>query len=114
MQPYLDRARDSIGQPVSTAEPWHVWLAHPDLVKVWGRERPLPQGDLRRYYELAIDGIAESGIAVEYRCHIAGAVRERERVRVQKHHLVLEPDRVARGGVEGSAQFLGRGRRPPG
>jgi histidinol-phosphatase (PHP family) len=40
-------------------------LAHPDLVKVWGPERPLPQGDLRRYYELAIDGIAESGIAVE-------------------------------------------------
>ncbi len=40
-------------------------LAHPDLVKVWGRGRPLPEGDLRRYYELAIDGIAESGIAVE-------------------------------------------------
>jgi histidinol-phosphatase (PHP family) len=40
-------------------------LAHPDLVKVWGRERPLPEGDLRRFYELAIDGIAESGIAVE-------------------------------------------------
>jgi histidinol-phosphatase (PHP family) len=40
-------------------------LAHPDLVKVWGRERPFPDGDLRRYYELAIDGIAESGIAVE-------------------------------------------------
>lgn len=40
-------------------------LAHPDLVKVWGRERPLPEGDLRRYYELAMDGIAESGIAVE-------------------------------------------------
>ena len=40
-------------------------LAHPDLVKVWGKERPLPEGDLRRYYELAIDGIAESGIAVE-------------------------------------------------
>jgi histidinol-phosphatase (PHP family) len=40
-------------------------LAHPDLVKVWGRERPLPDGDLRRYYELAIDGIAESGIAIE-------------------------------------------------
>ena len=28
---YLDRARDSIGQPVGTAEPWHVWLAHPEL-----------------------------------------------------------------------------------
>jgi histidinol-phosphatase (PHP family) len=40
-------------------------LAHPDLVKVWGRSRPLPEGDLRRYYELAIPGIAESGIAVE-------------------------------------------------
>jgi histidinol-phosphatase (PHP family) len=40
-------------------------LAHPDLVKVWGAERPRPQGDLRRYYELAIEGIVESGIAVE-------------------------------------------------
>ena len=43
-------------------------LAHPDLVKIWGTthpERPLPEGDLRRYYELAIDGIAESGIAIE-------------------------------------------------
>lgn len=40
-------------------------LAHPDLVKVWGPERPRPEGDLRRYYELAMEGIAESGIAVE-------------------------------------------------
>ena len=40
-------------------------LAHPDLVKVWGRERPVPEGDLRFYYELAMEGIAESGIAVE-------------------------------------------------
>jgi histidinol-phosphatase (PHP family) len=40
-------------------------LAHPDLVKVWGPERPRPEGDLRRYYELAIDGIARSEIAVE-------------------------------------------------
>jgi histidinol-phosphatase (PHP family) len=40
-------------------------LAHPDLVKVWGGERPRPDGDLRRFYELAIEGIAESGIAVE-------------------------------------------------
>ncbi len=28
---YLDRAREQIGQPVSTAEPWHVWLKHPQL-----------------------------------------------------------------------------------
>ncbi len=40
-------------------------LAHPDLVKVWGDERPRPQGELRRYYELAIEGIAEGGVAVE-------------------------------------------------
>ncbi len=40
-------------------------LAHPDLVKVWGADRPQPEGDLRRFYELAMDGIAESQIAVE-------------------------------------------------
>lgn len=40
-------------------------LAHPDLVKVWGRDRPRPDGDLRRFYELAVEGIAESGVAVE-------------------------------------------------
>lgn len=40
-------------------------LAHPDLVKVWGPERPTPAGDLRRYYEPAIEAIAETGIAVE-------------------------------------------------
>lgn len=40
-------------------------LAHPDLVKVWGRDRPLPTGDLRRFYEPAVEAIAESGIAVE-------------------------------------------------
>ncbi len=40
-------------------------LAHPDLVKVWGNERPVPEGDLRRYYEPAVEAIAESGIAVE-------------------------------------------------
>jgi histidinol-phosphatase (PHP family) len=40
-------------------------LAHPDLIKIWGDQRPRPEGDLRRFYELAIEGIAESGIAVE-------------------------------------------------
>jgi histidinol-phosphatase (PHP family) len=40
-------------------------LAHPDLVKYWGETARRPEGDLRRYYQLAIDGIAESGIAVE-------------------------------------------------
>ena len=40
-------------------------LAHPDLVKHWGRERPWPEKDLRFYYDLAMEQIAASGIAVE-------------------------------------------------
>jgi histidinol-phosphatase (PHP family) len=40
-------------------------LAHPDLVKHWGRERPWPERDPRYFYEIAMEGIAESGIAVE-------------------------------------------------
>jgi len=40
-------------------------LAHPDLVKVWGGRVPQPGGDLRRFYELAMDGIAESDVAIE-------------------------------------------------
>jgi len=58
-------------------------LAHPDLVKVWSPAHPTgptrsagptgpthpagrrPEGDLRRYYELAMEGIAESAIAIE-------------------------------------------------
>jgi histidinol-phosphatase (PHP family) len=40
-------------------------LAHPDLVKMWGGRRPRPEGDLRRFYERAMDGIVESGVAVE-------------------------------------------------
>lgn len=40
-------------------------LAHPDLVKVWGRDRPLPEGDLRRFYEPAVEAILEGGSAVE-------------------------------------------------
>ncbi len=40
-------------------------LSHPDLVKVWGAERPVPGGDLRRFYDLAMDGIAESDVAIE-------------------------------------------------
>jgi histidinol-phosphatase (PHP family) len=40
-------------------------LAHPDLVKVWGRDRPLPEGDLRRFYEPAVEAILAGGSAVE-------------------------------------------------
>ncbi len=30
---YIRRVRAQVGMPVSTAEPWHVWLKHPELVK---------------------------------------------------------------------------------
>ena len=40
-------------------------LAHPDLVKVFGGRVPEPEGDLRRFYERAMDGIAGSDVAVE-------------------------------------------------
>jgi histidinol-phosphatase (PHP family) len=40
-------------------------LAHPDLVKVWGRGRPVPARDPRFFYEPAVEAISETGIAVE-------------------------------------------------
>jgi histidinol-phosphatase (PHP family) len=40
-------------------------LAHPDLVKVWGRGRPVPERDPRFYYEPAVEAIGEAGVAVE-------------------------------------------------
>ncbi len=40
-------------------------LAHPDLVKVWGRAGRLPSVDPRTMYEPAIEAIAESDVAVE-------------------------------------------------
>jgi histidinol-phosphatase (PHP family) len=81
-----DLAVDHLGWDIwdhTTADPDKIWrryfetlgecgrsglfdiLAHPDLVKVWGGRRPKPEGDLRRFYELAIDGIVEGGAAVE-------------------------------------------------
>ena len=40
-------------------------ISHPDLVKVWGRAAPTPDGDLRRYYEPAVEAFADTGVAVE-------------------------------------------------
>ena len=40
-------------------------IAHPDLVKVWGAERPRPGGDLRRFYEPLAEAVAETGVAWE-------------------------------------------------
>jgi histidinol-phosphatase (PHP family) len=51
-------------------------IAHPDLVKYWSPARSTtpgeradtrrrPEGDLRRYYEPAVEAIAEAGVAVE-------------------------------------------------
>jgi histidinol-phosphatase (PHP family) len=43
-------------------------MAHPDLVKYWGPaspQRPWPEKDLRFYYDIAMEQIADSGIAIE-------------------------------------------------
>ena len=40
-------------------------LAHPDLVKVWGRERPPPARPRRAYYEMAMPAIAAADVAIE-------------------------------------------------
>jgi histidinol-phosphatase (PHP family) len=40
-------------------------LAHPDLVKVWGDPHKVPRRDLRFYYDAAMDGIADSDVAIE-------------------------------------------------
>jgi histidinol-phosphatase (PHP family) len=85
-----DEAVDLHGSP--DWEPWDVWrggepdkvwaryfetlgeaartgmfdiLAHPDLVKVFSDRVPVPDGDLRRFYERALDGIADSDVAIE-------------------------------------------------
>jgi histidinol-phosphatase (PHP family) len=40
-------------------------IGHPDLVKVWGKSAPRPDGDLRRYYEPAVEAFLDAGVAVE-------------------------------------------------
>ena len=40
-------------------------LSHPDLGKVWGASRAASAGDLRRFYDRAMDGIADSDVAIE-------------------------------------------------
>ena len=40
-------------------------VSHPDLVKIWGADRPAPERDPRFHYEPLVEAIGESGIAVE-------------------------------------------------
>src|SRR5262249_53492864 len=40
-------------------------VSHPDLVKIWGDDRPAPERDPRFHYEPFVEAVAESGIAVE-------------------------------------------------
>ncbi len=40
-------------------------MAHPDLVKVWGRARPTPERDPRHFYEPAVEAMLDAGVAME-------------------------------------------------
>jgi histidinol-phosphatase (PHP family) len=40
-------------------------IAHPDLVKVWGRAAPQPDTDLRRFYEPTVEAFLDADVAVE-------------------------------------------------
>ena len=40
-------------------------ISHPDLVKMWGRARPAPEGDPRRYYEPVVEACLDGGVALE-------------------------------------------------
>jgi histidinol-phosphatase (PHP family) len=77
----LDYARFDVWNNARSAD--HVWktyftwlgelaasgmfdiMAHPDLVKVWGSDAPRPEGELRRFYELAMPGIEQADVAIE-------------------------------------------------
>jgi histidinol-phosphatase (PHP family) len=40
-------------------------ITHPDLVKIWGKARPLPEKDLRFFYEPAIEAMLDANVAIE-------------------------------------------------
>ena len=40
-------------------------VSHPDLVKIWGDDRPIPDRDPRFHYEPFVEALAESDVAVE-------------------------------------------------
>jgi histidinol-phosphatase (PHP family) len=40
-------------------------VSHPDLVKIWGSDRPEPARDPRFYYEQLVEAISDSEVAVE-------------------------------------------------
>jgi histidinol-phosphatase (PHP family) len=68
---------ESIGDPDELWSTYFRWQAelvrsglfdivsHPDLVKMWGDDRPRPERDPRFHYEPLVEAIAETGIAVE-------------------------------------------------
>ncbi|MBE2318298.1 histidinol-phosphatase [Solirubrobacter sp. CPCC 204708] len=40
-------------------------ISHPDLVKIWGKARPVPEKDLRFFYEPAVEAMLEGNVAME-------------------------------------------------
>ena len=54
---------DAVGQSALTG--LFDIVAHPDLVKIWGSGRPMPDVDLRRYYEPCVEAMLDAGVAME-------------------------------------------------
>ncbi len=66
---YLDRARARTSQPVRTAEPWHVWLKHPELAEhvdfISVHMLPYWEGiDVDRAVEYTVERYREAGARV--------------------------------------------------
>jgi histidinol-phosphatase (PHP family) len=40
-------------------------ISHPDLVKIWGKGRPVPEKDLRFFYEPAVEAMLDGNVAME-------------------------------------------------
>ena len=40
-------------------------VSHPDLVKIWGADRPQPERDPRFHYEPLVEAVSDTGMAVE-------------------------------------------------
>jgi exo-beta-1,3-glucanase (GH17 family)/cellulose synthase/poly-beta-1,6-N-acetylglucosamine synthase-like glycosyltransferase len=88
---YLRRVREKVWAPISTAEPWHVWLKHPELV----REVDFIAVHLLPYWEnIPVD------IAVDY---VVSRYRELQKTYPGKPVVIAEVGWPSSGRTRGGA-----------